>query len=225
MKLKNYQEDIVLHLIELILQEQSQKNGYDEFFINDVAAYTLNRLKPKYIMSERGVTRFISSNLDDSEPDTGLSEYVKIMLLINHAVWIVQSRRTADVQGTADPHEEIMEGVHNYPFMVGKVINPKDRIPAGAELTLMLNGELAVSAEPGWPNPYVLHEHTKGYYSFWPAPSSCSQNELEHYVEIIAKHPEYGDRRVETTLTTTKEPVKTDAIQDEHIFELPICRF
>ena len=52
MKLKNYQEDIVLHVIDIMLEDNPEIEA-DETLISDVAAYVLNRIPAKYIMSER----------------------------------------------------------------------------------------------------------------------------------------------------------------------------
>ena len=84
MKLKNYQEDIVLNLINIVLKDHPDIEA-DKDFIHDVAAYTLNRIKPRYIMSERGFTRFASMQLfEDNEKNK--DNLIEMMMIVNIAV-------------------------------------------------------------------------------------------------------------------------------------------
>ncbi|MCK4515693.1 MAG: late competence development ComFB family protein, partial [Spirochaetaceae bacterium] len=63
MKLKNYQEDVVLRAIDIALEDQSEVVS-DPAFVNDVAAYVLNRVPPRYVMSERGFLRLTVEELE-----------------------------------------------------------------------------------------------------------------------------------------------------------------
>ena len=49
MQVKNYQEELVLNTIDLVLQDREDVKP-DELLVHDIAAYTLNRIHPKYIM-------------------------------------------------------------------------------------------------------------------------------------------------------------------------------
>jgi competence protein ComFB len=61
MELKNYQEDLVLHIAEIVLEDRPDvKKGGG--LLLDVAAYALNRLPPRYILSERGFTRLAADH-------------------------------------------------------------------------------------------------------------------------------------------------------------------
>ena len=82
MKIKNYQEDIVLHAISVLMEDQPDLRN-DQTFINDVAAYVLNRMSPKYIMSERGFTRLAVSHLLENGNGEGISDLVELMALFN----------------------------------------------------------------------------------------------------------------------------------------------
>lgn len=76
MELKNYQEDVVLGLIDILLEDEPEFVE-DTHFKYDVAAFTLNRIRPKYFMSERGFTRFANlylANEDDSDSFANLVE-------------------------------------------------------------------------------------------------------------------------------------------------------
>ena len=83
MKLKNYQEDIVLNMIRIVAADRAGVELTDAL-AHDVAAYTLNRVPSKYIMSERGFTRMASEHwIDEGEGSDGLPNLVELMLLVN----------------------------------------------------------------------------------------------------------------------------------------------
>ena len=92
MQLKNYQEDIVQHIIDIMLEDQPEIEA-DETFINDVAAYVLNRIPPKYIMSERGFTRLAALELIDDEDDNNLLNLVQLMMFVSKGMETVKDRR------------------------------------------------------------------------------------------------------------------------------------
>ena len=105
MQLKNYQEDLVLHVIQIALEEHPEITA-DEAFIHDVASYALNRLPPRYIQSERGFTRLALSHACDSESGGELAGMIEMLLLVNRAIDIVRNRREAGGgagNGTAVP--------------------------------------------------------------------------------------------------------------------------
>jgi hypothetical protein len=92
MKLKNYQEDIVLHVIDIILEDHPEIEA-DETLISDVAAYVLNRIPAKYIMSERGFTRLASQQLAEDDDENSLLDLVQLMMLVSKGMELVKSRR------------------------------------------------------------------------------------------------------------------------------------
>ncbi|MBN1685224.1 MAG: late competence development ComFB family protein, partial [Spirochaetales bacterium] len=160
MRLVNYQEDLVLHIAEIVLQDRPDVELTQELLL-DTAAYVLNRLPPRYIVSERGFTRLMADCILDNDNDKNLSSLVELLFLINGAVDVVKKRRSTTASDDAPPEEVEVESRiepnwHNIPFLIGRVVNCADGKPVpGIRITLLVNGEKVRQAGSGWTNPYI----------------------------------------------------------------------
>jgi competence protein ComFB len=227
MQVKNYQEELVLNTIDLVLQDRADVKP-DELLIHDVAAYTLNRIPPKYIMSERGFTRLASEYWLDNGNESGLTSLVELVLLINRAIDVVTSRRQGggpkvviQAQPTEMPDIEEIEYWHNFPQIIGKVVDKKSKKPVyGICVTLYINGEKAEPAEAGWQNPYHTNFGTKGFYSFWPRPFTSPDDSSESSVRVTFEHPDYTDSISEQVIETKGDFGPHNYIKVESIFNL-----
>jgi competence protein ComFB len=225
MRVKNYQEELVLNTINLVLEDRKEINA-DELLIHDVAAYTLNRIPPKYIMSERGFTRLASEYWLDDGTETGLTSLVELVLLINRAIDVVSNRRKdkgARGELQAEPEEspdiEKIEYWHNFPQIIGKVEDSNTKKPIfGVCVTLYIDGIRAKPAEPGWQNPYHTNYGTKGFYSFWPNSIKSDDEDRDFQVRISYEHPDYKELTTETKLSTKGEFQLKNYIKVEDIF-------
>ena len=92
MDLKNYQEDLVLHVARIVLEDRPDVKE-SEGLLLDVAAYTLNRLPPRYILSERGFTRLAADHYVEGDNGDSLAGMVEVLLLVNKAVDTIAGRR------------------------------------------------------------------------------------------------------------------------------------
>ena len=73
MKLKNYQEDLVLYVADIVIKDRPDVAA-DKDLLHDVAAYTLNRIghtndfKPgalQHLLAQPGHTHVVVQNHDD----------------------------------------------------------------------------------------------------------------------------------------------------------------
>jgi hypothetical protein len=93
MRLKNYNEDLVLETVKIVLKDRPDIQPSRSFLL-DVAAYALNRIPPKYITSERGFTReFVQANNGNGEESGRLVSIIELITLVNRAVDVVARRR------------------------------------------------------------------------------------------------------------------------------------
>jgi competence protein ComFB len=193
MKLKNYQEDLVLQAISIALENRPELLE-DEVAVNDIAAFVLNRLPPRYIMSERGFTRLVSEEEEPSDERRDVATMVQLLVLVNRGIELVENRRKPSAdnpQEVLTPEDQVMP-VLNFPQIVGKVVDAHDdRAVANATVTLYVDEDLADPAEPGWPNPFVTSLATRGYYSFWPRHRRGDETASEHPGRITVEHPDY----------------------------------
>jgi hypothetical protein len=211
MQLKNYQEDVVMHVIDVAL-ENSPDLRSDITFVNDVAAYVLNRVPPKYIMSERGFTRFVSLHFlnDENGTDSGLVNLLELMAIVNRGIDMVKERRKTVIPSgsysyfrTTIPDIKNIEYMHNFPQFIGRVKDSDSKKPVNnACVTLFIDGLKAQPAEPGWINPYYTTELTKGAYSFWPRAIKNTAKSKRSKVTITIEHKDYKPVNLMHEITT-----------------------
>jgi hypothetical protein len=235
MQLKNYQEDLVLNIIEIVLRDRPDVEA-DEAFIRDVAAYTLNRIPPRYLQSERGFTRLVSEHLVNTNGNGHFTDLVKMLLLVNKAIDLIRSRR----QDRTAAGEEISGGQlaeqlpdpdaplsywHNFPCLFGRVIDENTRLPVyGVEVSLRLDGEKASPAQGGWHNPYLTNNATRGLFSFLPRAVRSPEEKLRHSLEVRLRHPDYHESRIRRRIQTLGEVDLHLSLRAEKIVDLGTSR-
>ncbi len=226
MELKNYQEDVVLGLIDVLLDNQPELKD-DSKFVYDVAAYTLNRIPPKYFMSERGFTRFVDLYLLEEDDQKSFVNLVELSLIVNTAIETVKKRRNGHnetkkhKEKTVEPAPEY---IHNFPHILGRVFDAAMDTPlTNAEVTLKLNGKPAETVGPGWPNPYITSKATKGYFSFWPKHRTDKAQNLQHEAVVKVLCDGYKPYRIERVIETNGGFELQEVIRNESIINLEHC--
>jgi len=176
MRLKNYNEDLVLETVKIVLKDRPDIQPTRAFLL-DVAAYALNRIPPKYITSERGFTReFVQANNGNGEESERLVSIIELITLVNRAVDVVARRRREGALSRPRARTVLLKDMdlhltyfYNMPHIFGRVVDAASGKPViAAQATLWINDHVSVPADPGWSNPYTTNEQTKGYFSFWP---------------------------------------------------------
>jgi competence protein ComFB len=225
MKLKNYQEDLVIYLSELVLKNRHDVKA-SESLLHDVAAYTLNRLPPRYIVSERGFTRLAADHWVDLGNEDGLASLVQVLILVNQAVDTVMSRRREARPGPASRREE--EAVldlnccwHNLPYLIGRVLDKASRHPVlEASVRILINGKDAEPADPGWLNPYRTNAGTRGFFSFLPKPISVRAKSKRFTLTLAIEHPDYEPLTREQIIQSKGELITYPFITSDRILNL-----
>ena len=228
MKLKNYQEDVVLRAIDIALEDQPDLIS-DTAFVNDVAAYVLNRIPPRYVMSERGFLRLTVEQLEEGNGKRSLANIIELMILVNRGIEIVQSRRPASGSAAAGdekaPVEEHNVFVHNYPQFIGRVVDDESDEPIyGAVVSLHMDGDLVPPAEPGWSNPYRTHPQTKAFFSFWPHAAKSEHEAAICQILFSVEHPDYESIAHTESITTKGAFERTTAIYGEEVVNIGTLR-
>jgi competence protein ComFB len=226
MKLRNYQEDLVLYVADIVVKDRPDIEA-DEDLLHDIAAYTLNRLPPRYIMSERGFTRLAADHWVDSENEDGLASLVEVLILVNKAIDIVKSRRKIEkpAKGAELPHDEEVPDIrkywHNLPYLIGRVLDKKNRRPVlDACVRVTIDGRLAEPAERGWLNPYCTNAGTKGFYSFLPKPIRSRSKSKAFTLGLTIEHRDYQPMTVQRRVQTVGELTTYQFIRSDQILNL-----
>jgi competence protein ComFB len=225
MKLKNYQEDLVLYLSDLVLKNRPDVKS-SESLLHDVAAYTLNRLPPRYIVSERGFTRLAADHWVDDGNEKGLASLVQALILVNQAVDTIKGRRRETRPGPSprSREEELLDVRfcwHNLPYIIGRVLDKASRQPVlEASVSILINGEEAEPADPGWLNPYRTNAGTRGFFSFLPKPVRLRAKSKVFTLKLAIEHPDYEPLTREQTIRSKGELITYPYITSDRILNL-----
>lgn len=221
MRLKNYQEDIVLRAIDIALEDETELRS-DDAFVYDVAAYVLNRIPPKYLMSERGFLRHAVEQLGEASSERTLANIIELMLLVNRGVDLVRDRRPRhhdEKSGRISP-EPAADFVHNFPQFIGRVIDVTGEPVYGAVVSLTMDGEWLTPAEPGWKNPYTTYPQTKGYFSFWPRAMTREAELFENKLTLAIDHPDFESLMHTEVLNTSGAYQQVETIYADDVINL-----
>jgi competence protein ComFB len=195
MELHNTVEDMVISRVSEIL-DGIEKSGNPEQLCTcnqcrmDTVCFVLNRTKPHYIVSNRGVARV------DHESAQRKQEEVDIVSLAYEGIRRVNHnlRPNANHRSKGGEKDTGMRPIYNIPTIVGRVFDGRNFAPV-SDVTVELyhNGELVAMKDSNWQNPYNMVSNTEGTFTFWPNPVPSEQPN-EHKVfefNIKVESPEY----------------------------------
>jgi competence protein ComFB len=180
MEIRNVMEDAVKTVVEEIFatEEKERRMGYctcDQCRL-DVACYVLNRVKPEYIVSSRGLAYSEKEGLDK------VQRRADVISLIQEG-WAKVShtpRDTSDHLVSKAPSSDHDGPVYNFPTVMGRVFDGRTFAPLGEGVVRILVGGAEVEMlDPNWQNPFVLAGATGGTFIFWPKPLPAKEGEGE----------------------------------------------
>jgi hypothetical protein len=228
MRLKNYNEDLVLETVKIVLKDRKDIHPTRAFEL-DVAAYALNRIPPKYITSERGFTReFIQPDDGNEEGGGRILNVIELITLVNRAVDVVVRRRRDSVPARQPPRPAPPDDAdmhltyfYNMPHIFGRIVDAGDGTPViAAEATLWINERVSVPAEPGWRNPYTTNEQTKGYFSFWPQVEMGEAEAIRVEMRLALQHGRYAPLTFRKTMKVPGDFFVHDYIRGDKLLDL-----
>lgn len=169
----------------------------------DVACYVLNRIRPEYVVSSRGIAY--------TEHDYGekLQKTADVVSLAREGWSRINAAKRPNHEhsgplGTDVGAQEALVGpVFNLPPIMGRVFNVANFEPiSGATVTLTEDGRRLPMMDANWQNPYSIVKNTAGTFIFWPFPVKAGDSsesrkfslaltiampgfeELNHYFEL-----------------------------------------
>jgi competence protein ComFB len=204
-------EEIVRSTIEDLARDEraadTPRYCIQEECLIDAICYVLNRVAPRYVSSARGYAHI----LEDLTTDPQIA--VDLVKLSHEAMQRVSSVRRSYYD---DKRDDVERGpVFNFPTITGRILDGTSFSPIGGiEVELVIDESHAEMFDARWTNPYVIDEHTKGTYLFWPKPRRCETAEtarpfscelrasggryepLTHYFSIELTSGEYADEQI-----------------------------
>ncbi len=193
MAFRNLMEDIVTAVVDKILFKEDKTLLEYEPYKQDIIAYVLNRIPPKYYTSERGV---LHGKLDS---EFTIQQRVDMIFSTYEAIKIIHSRRDTEIPKNDTPQEN---KIYCLPHVIGEVFEKSTfAVIPGIKVHLLYNGESVKMKDKTWKNPYTTSIATEGYYHFWPELSEVDlEKDMEVPFEILFEHNQLQDVRLEIKL-------------------------
>lgn len=163
--ISNIMEDIVFTEVNKIYDELLQNPtpwfecGCSQCRL-DAMCYVLNRIKPHYVKSSRGVAHFVkTTSLDYRQLSADITA-----LAFKGAEQVAKNKR---------PHSEALDEVEgpvfNFPAIIGRILDGKTFLAVNnIEVFLKEGDDVVAQINPLWENPYIISEKTPGTYTFLP---------------------------------------------------------
>ena len=189
MNIHNQMQDLVVDLVTEIFD--AEKIAKKRSFCVctqcrlDVSCYVLNRVQPRYVISERGVAH------TESRYTQHIQENADIATLVHEGIERVSSSKRPFFTHTADDDYRPQQGaVYNFPMVKGRIFNGNNFEPISeVDVILRSVSEIVVMADPNWQNPCHIYESSSGAFFFLPAPiAAADQGEHKSFqFEIIVE--------------------------------------
>jgi len=195
MDIHNANEDIVFSEAEKIFKEIQKSGNPDGFCLcdqcrADTICYTLNRIEPYYIMSNRGLTRLEYTGIKYQQVEADVTTLLyKGIRLVNHNL-----RPTAPHDGSSPEKPKINSPVFDIPTISGRIFDGVSFEPVvNIDVALYSEGELVPARNNNWQNPYTIVPSTPGVFSFWPAPLITTAVDISKDIKFTIKvnSPDY----------------------------------
>jgi competence protein ComFB len=196
MDIHNTSEDVVCKVVQTIIDDIQKKGNTEGYCLCDqcrvdTICFTLNRVEPHYIVSNRGSTRIDHTGIKHQQDEADIiSLALKGFKLVNHNM-----RPTANHKGDiADHKPAINSTIFDIPTITGRIFDGKSFEPiVDLDVSLYCEGELVEMRNSNWQNPYTLVRSTPGTYSFWPTPVISPSEDVTHEFSYSIKisSPDY----------------------------------
>ncbi|MCL1992635.1 MAG: late competence development ComFB family protein [Spirochaetes bacterium] len=174
MDIINTNEEIVFKIVQDIFESlQSAKNPENFCLCEqcrlDTICYTLNRINPQYVVSNRGITRmdFHSTQRQQLEADITYLAFNGLRL-VNHNM---RSTASHDEDFSFFTRSLEHKPIFDIPTIVGRIFDGRSFTPiTDVSVELWSDTERVEMRNHNWQNPYKVFSSTPGAFSFWPMP-------------------------------------------------------
>jgi|YNPMSStandDraft_2_1061718.scaffolds.fasta_scaffold00003_118 competence protein ComFB len=224
MKIKNTNEDLVFNLTQVILRQLDEDYCKSPKFMLDVVCYVLNRIKPIYVVSSRGLAHLEKSYDEDKQ------FIADIITLIYEAIENISVRRSENFDDetiTWDISYTITKDYYfNFPQIIGKIYDANSfDLVYEAKITLLDEKNEPIKMTNNlWPNPYIVSKSTSGIFTFWPKSIKASkeeENKTKKFIfKLVCEHPDYLKEEKIISIEKKSEQAIIDYIRKGDIIEL-----
>lgn len=188
----------------------------------DVTCYVLNRLQPKYIISERGFTHIESEYTSQETAD--------LLALAKEGIdRVARVKRPHETHVADETYESHSGQWRNFPIITGLVLNGHTfEHVADITVELKIAGTLARMKNGRWRNPLFLPVQANGRFSFWPAPVPVDASAVPAILdfEVSIQSNSYGPLHhffqltLDTSNRDSSTPKDTYEVANLHLFTI-----
>jgi competence protein ComFB len=195
MDFHNANEGLIAQSVQKIFDEIQDGGNPDNYCLCyqcrvDTICFTLNRVPPNYIVSNRGFDRIDLSSIKGQQMEADITSLIyKGLRLVNH-----NQRPTSPHDGTQNNPNKIHHPLFDVPTISGRIFNGISFEPiVGIEVFIYLDGELIPMRNANWQNPFTMVPSTPGVFSFWPKPITAEAPDInrEFKFSIRVKSPDF----------------------------------
>lgn len=197
MEFFNLIEMIVKDIVDEVLAKEEDFKSI-KYHRNDIIAYVLNRVPPRYVTGERGI---IHSRI---ESRLKYQDHTDILFLTYEAIGLFSKRRATEIE-ERDGETDKLSGL--IPHMIGEALEETTlAVIPDLKISLLYNDEPAEMMDIGWKNPYIAAKATRGYFHFWPRYIQEKMSTGD-YVEfkLVFEHPQLETRSVKVRAKINKK--------------------
>jgi len=187
----------------------------------DVACYVLNRIKPEYVVSSRGLA------YSEQDYNEKLQRIADVVSLVREG-WskINASKRPHFEHTTTAEALQLPEGpVYNFPPIMGRIFDGANFAPLEALSVQLLDdkGALVTMMDANWQNPCPLVRNTAGTFIFWPYPVSAPKGAKERLFSfrVLVQSEQYDDLTHFIELRLSVQEQAQDQFSMQDVYRLP----
>ncbi|MDR0322712.1 MAG: late competence development ComFB family protein [Treponema sp.] len=227
MDIRNTTEDIVFNAVQSIFNEIKKSGNPEKLCLcyqcrTDTICFTLNRVEPNYIVSNRGFSRIEQTSIKRQQIEVDIATLIyKGLRLVNHNL---RPTATHDGSSVMVPKETQNDPIYDIPTISGRIFNGISFEPiVGLDVSLYCEGELIEMRNNNWQNPFTMVPSTPGIYTFWPAPITAetldTTNKFNFTLKVDA--PDYEPLQHFFTLAATSKFNDPQSYSMNRSFKLP----
>jgi len=190
-------EDVILQYLDEILSQKEDICKCEQCRL-DMACYALNKVKPMYVVSSRGVVHTENRKRLDYQND------IDTFSIVAEGVDIVSKTKRhggafsekSSVEKTDNDIEQIQgDFFFNFPQIIGRILD-SDAVDvidtASITLNYGTNDDVAVMFNDRWANPLSLVSQMQGVFSFWIVPKISKKNGYKETFQFNIKIEKEG---------------------------------
>ncbi|OQY40615.1 MAG: hypothetical protein B6229_01270 [Spirochaetaceae bacterium 4572_7] len=169
----------------------------------DVTCYVLNRAKPIYVLSERGI-----SHLKDNYSDS-LQDLADLTRLVADGIHLVAKAKRKHHLEPLESKVDSAIAYFNFPTITGTLLAGETFAPIAGKVTLLIDNKIVPMKDSKWLNPIELTGGAGGHYVFWPksipTKNIDEKKTFQFQLEITSELYETKVHFFELTITSRKE--------------------